>query len=166
MKNRALAALAVAAVVVVVAAMLAACGSGDTTQETAGNGQLAHDDMATALATALDGLVEDGTITSTQQEAIVTALSTGMSPPQGTQGDSTGGTPPSAMPQAQGSPPAAPDNDTGSRSNRMYTESLDALVTDGTITSAQEEAVIAALEDAMPQGGGGPGAPSAAATAE
>jgi hypothetical protein len=56
---------------------------------------------------------------------------------------SDGGTPPSG---AQGTMPDP---------SRMFSTALDSLVSDGTITSAQETAIAEALGSAMQQGGPG-----------
>ena len=88
-------------------------------------------DPSAMLGSRLDPLVEDGTISASQQESIVAALKGAMT-----------GARPSAMPtgsaQSQGSG-QPPDMST------MFSSALDPLVEDGTITGAQEESVIAAL---------------------
>lgn len=104
-------------------------------------------DMSDALSDALDALVDDGTITSAQKTAVVEALS------KGTRAEpSQDGTPPAAPPQA--SPPPA-DRDPAAKAQApggavMFADALDALVKDGTITSAQADAISQAIADAVP----------------
>lgn len=88
-------------------------------------------DPSAMLGGRLDSLVQDGTISVSQQESIVAALTGAMT-----------GARPSAMPtgsaqsQGGGRPPDM---------NTLFSSALDSLVKDGTITGAQEESVIAAL---------------------
>jgi hypothetical protein len=131
---------------------IAACGSSSdsatTTQAAAtgasGGGQAP--DMSAMFTQALDPLVKDGTITSDQEGAVIDALASstpGGGAGQGGQMPSAGATPPSG---AQGSMPDP---------SQMFSAALDSLVSDGTITSAQEAAITEALSSAMQQGGPG-----------
>ena len=93
-------------------------------------------DMSATFTKALDTLVQDGTITSDQQSAVIKALEA--SAP-------SSNAPPAGGQSAAGStPPTMPDP------TEMFSSSLDPLVTDGTISSAQETAIITALGAALP----------------
>jgi hypothetical protein len=106
-------------------------------------------DLSTVVGDALDGLVDDGTITTAQQTAIVEAL--GEDP----RGDGPQASPPPSPqePAAKGQPPSGDD---------MAATVLDGLVEDDTLTSAQADAISQALADAMPGGPGARAPPSAA----
>lgn len=132
-------------VVVVVAALLVAaasaaglaltaCGSSSEAAAAASGGQPA--DMSAKFTQALDTLVQDGTITSDQQSAVITALEAS-APSSGAPAE--GGTP-----AAGSTPPPMPDP------TQMLSSTLDPLVDDGTISAAQETAVIEALGSALP----------------
>jgi len=119
---------------------LTACGSSSgvaaaaSASQPAPGGQPA--DMSATFTQALDTLVQDGTITSDQQSAAITALEA--SAP-------SSGAPPAGGQSAAGStPPPMPDP------TEMFSSTLDPLVTDGTISSAQETAIIEALGAALP----------------
>jgi hypothetical protein len=166
----ALAAL-ILATVTVAGLGIAACGdsSGSATTQAAATGPAGGGqppDMSAMFAQALDPLVEDGTITSDLETAVVTALTSSMAsggPGQGDQSQngqmpSPGATPPNGQaPSAGATPPggrqgAAPPG-SAPDPGRMFSSVLDALVSDGTITSAQETAISEALSSAMLQGG-------------
>ena len=114
--------------------------------------------MSALFTQALAPLVKAGTITSDQESAVITALSSS-GPGQGGQMPSAGATPPSGqMPSSGATPPSGAQSSMPDPS-RMFGAALDALVSDGTITSAQETAITKALSSAMQQGGPG-GQPS------
>jgi hypothetical protein len=150
--------IAVAAAALLVVAIGCGSSTGDDAAATDRAGPSgAPPDMSGALTTALAGLVERGTITTAQRDAIVTKLASGFAggpaQPQGTAGDG-----------ALASPPAQPQDDAGSRPDpsSMFSDALDELVGAGTITAAQAEAVHSALDELLPEPGGAPGAaPSA-----
>lgn len=171
MKSKLLTGLALVAATAALLTIAAGCGStpassasdmsATTTNPGGPNG--GPGDMASVFATALDALVEKGTITAGQEEAIVAALANNRpAAPQG-------GAPVAGSPA---SPPAQPGEASGTRPDpsSMLSSAIDELVTAGTITSAQAETVLAAVSDAMPQPGNAPGSaptttPSAAAEA-
>ena len=141
---------AIVAVVLIVAAAgvaglaLTACGSSSEAAAVGGQpasgGQPA--DMSAAFTEALDALVQDGTITSDQQSAVIKGLEASApnagAPPAGSQSGEGG------APAEGGTPPARPDP------TEMFSSALDALVDDGTISSAQETAILTALSSALP----------------
>ncbi len=158
---------------------LPACG-GSTTQTTAAmpagpgeNGGMPGD-PSTMLTQRLDALVSAGTITSAQEQTVVSALKAAMSgafsggqagqtapapgatPPAQGAAPSPGATPPSqgGVPPGQGGASGA-----GGPGARLFSGALAELVTAGTITKAQSQAVLEALT-----AGGAPG-PSASPTA-
>jgi hypothetical protein len=103
-------------------------------------------DPSAMIAQQLDALVEDGTISSAQQTAVVAAIKASM--PGG-----SGGAPKGAEPSPGAQPPSgARPSDRGA----MFSTTLAALVEKGTITAAQQTAIEAALTQGMP------GAPSGA----
>ena len=133
--------------------LLAACGGSSVAdaQAQAGpsgmpqsNGQMG--DPGTRIAQQLNTLVEDGTITSDQQTAVVGAIKAFM---PGGSGGAPEGAPPS--PGAQPSSGAQPPDPSA-----MFSTALDALVEKGTITASQQTAIAAALTQGMP--GAPPGA--------
>jgi hypothetical protein len=155
MKKKPLAVLLAVGLTLMLVAPLAACGGSSATSTTAANDRAAGPgDMSAVFRQTLDALVDEGTITADQEEAVLTAISA--SRPQGAQG----GTPPSGSPMPQGSPPAQTGGQQADRPDpsTMFSNALDDLVAAGTITAAQEEAVLTALSAAMPQQGGAPGA--------
>jgi hypothetical protein len=102
-------------------------------------------DMSAMISDALDALVDDGTLTASQKTAVVEALGEGApaAVPQG-------GTPPTQQPQA--SPPTGQDPATKAQAPGgadMFADALDALVEDGTVTSAQADAISQAITDAL-----------------
>lgn len=104
--------------------------------------------MAAMLKNALDGLVDENTLTTAQESAILDAL-TASQP-----GDQGGGQPP-----ARGSPPKLSDGQTQRPDmSSAFSSVLDTLVADGTITSAQRRAVLDALKAVMPEPGAAPSA--------
>ncbi len=149
MRKKIIVLVAVAMIVAAVSAAglaLTACGSSSEAAATTPAGQPASGgqpaDMSAAFTEALDTLVQDGTITSDQQSAIISALETS-APSAGTRPD--GGAPADGDAPADGStPPSRPDP------AEMFSSALDPLVDDGTISSAQETAIIEALSSAMP----------------
>ena len=149
-------AVLVASLVVTVGAsgfVLAACGGSSAADAQAQvgpsgmpqpNGPMG--DPSAMIAQLLDALVEDGTISSEQQTAVVDAIRTSM--PGG-----SGGAPQGAQPSPGAQPPSgARPLDRGA----MFSTALAALVEKGTITAAQQTAIEAALTQDMP------GAPSGA----
>lgn len=119
---------------------LMACGSSSEVAAAASGGQSGPGgqppDMSATFTQALDTLVQDGTITSDQQSAVITALEA--SAP-------SSGAPPEGSAPAEGStPPPMPDP------AEMFSSTLDPLVDEGTISSAQETAIIVALSAALP----------------
>jgi len=109
-------------------------------------------DPSDAIAQRLAALVEDGTITSAQQAAVVAAVKASM--PGG-----SGGAPQGAPPSPGAQPPqGAQPPDQGA----MFSTALDALVEKGTITAAQQTAIEAALTQGVPNAPGGAAATPAA----
>jgi hypothetical protein len=162
--------VAVAAAVVILAAattgglLLVACGgssgSASTTQTAATDGSGGQPpDMSSMFGTALDPLVEAGTITSDQETTVIDALTSSMpSGGQGGQGGrpSPGATPPTGqMPSSGATPPSGAQQGSAPDASQMFSSTLDGLVSDGTITSAQETAVSEALSSAMQNAGPG-----------
>ena len=156
----------VVAVVILAAAttgglLLAACGSSSgsasTTQTAATDGPGGQaPDMSSMFSTALDPLVEAGTITSDQESTVIDALTSSM--PTGGQGGqpSPGATPPSGQAPTDGAtPPSGGQQGSMPDAGQMFSSTLDDLVSDGTITSAQETAISEALSSAMQNAGPG-----------
>jgi hypothetical protein len=157
-----LVAASVVAVAAVAAVGLAACGTSESTAQAQtvpanaqGGGTMG--DPSSMFTQALDPLVTAGTITNDQEQTVISALSSSMSanapsggmqtPPAQPSGGSqptpgaqpsAGATPPAGMPQ--GGPAAA------------FSDALDGLVSDGTITAAQATAIEDALSAAQPAG--------------
>jgi len=136
--------------------LIAACsgtsGSASDTAQVAGGTPGEPPDVSSLFATALDALVQDGTITSDQESAVIEALSS--SPPGGGQGaqPSPGATPPSGQtPGAGETPPGDGQQGAVPDPSRMFGSTLDSLVGDGTITSSQKAAISEALSSAMQQ---------------
>lgn len=146
------------------AGALAACGSTESTAQAqtvpAGASQAGGQQGAPSalFKQALDALVTKGTITSAQEEAVVTALASAMANgrPSGSVASpgaqptpgvtpAPGATPPSGAMPAPGATPVG-----GAGPSAMFSSALDALVKDGTITSAQKTAIVDALGAAMP----------------
>lgn len=153
--KKTLASLLAVGLTLMLVALLAACGGSSATSTTAAKDRAAGPgDMSAVFRQTLDALVEEGTITADQEEAVLTAISA--SRPQGDQG----GTPPSGSPMPLGRPPAQTGGQQAVRpdAGTMFSGVLDDLVAASTITAAQEEAVLTALSAAMPQQGGAPGA--------
>jgi len=91
-------------------------------------------DPSAMLGRQLDPLVQDGTISAAQRKSIVAALQNAMT-----------GARPSGMPTGEGQPQGGGQPpDLGA----MFSSALDPLVKDGTLTAAQEKAVITALSSA------------------
>lgn len=166
--RRPIVAVSVAALILTVATSaglgLAACGSSSgtaTTQAPAtgapGGGQ--PPDMSARFTQTLDPLVEDGTITSDQETAVVEALASSMPGPggQGGQMPSSGATPLSGQMPSPGATPQGGVPQQGARPDpsQMFSSALDSLVSDGTITAVQETAIAEGLAAAMQQGGPG-----------
>ena len=158
----------VVAVVILAAAttgglLLAACGSSSgsasTTQAAATNapgGQAP--DMSSMFSTALDPLVKAGTITSDQESTVIDALTSSMpSGGQGGQGGqpSPGATPPSGQAPSSGATPPSGAQGSAPGGGQMFSSTLNSLVSDGTITSAQKTAIAKALSSAMQNAGPG-----------
>ena len=157
----------VVAVVILAAAttgglLLVACGSSSgsasTTQAAATNapgGQAP--DMDSTFSAALDPLVEAGTITGDQESTVIDALTSSMpSGGQGGQGGrpSPGATPLSGqMPSSGATPPSGGRQGSAPDASQMFSSTLDGLVTDGIVTSAQETAISKALSSAMQNAG-------------
>lgn len=152
---------------------LSACGTGASAsaEQTAKAGRPSPGSggpggMTDAFDAALSDLVDEGTITDAQKAAVLDKLASAAppAPPGGAQGaaPSDGATPaPGATPragQAGAQPGTGPD----------FSTALDGLVTDGAITADQQQAIVAALQSARPQGGppagAGPGGASGGAT--
>ena len=120
------------------------------TGTTQANGSMG--DPSDAIAQRLAALVEDGTITSAQQAAVVAAVKASM--PGG-----SGGAPQGAPPSPGAQPPqGAQPPDQGA----MFSTALHALVEKGTITAAQQTAIEAALTQGAPNAPGGAAATPAA----
>ena len=166
--RRPIVAVAAAALILAVATSaglgLAACGNSSGTAATQaaatgapGRGQ--PPDMSAMFTQALDPLVEDGTITSDQETAVVEALASSMPGPgaRGAQMPSSGATPPSGQMPSPGAVPqgGVPQQGSIPDPSEMFSSALDSLVSDGTITAAQEAAIAEALGAAMQQGGPG-----------
>ena len=122
--------------------------------------------MSATFSTALDPLVEAGTITSDQESTVIDALTSSMPGGQGGQGQpSPGATPPSGqMPSSGATPPSGGQQGSAPDAGQMFSSTLDGLVTDGTITSAQETAISEALSSAMRNAGPGGQQPDTSAT--
>jgi len=157
-------AVALAAVILAAALaggfVLAACGSSDdadATQAAATGPAGQAPDMSSMFAEALDPLVEDGTITSDQESAVIEALGSGGPGGQPAGGQpSPGATPPSGeMPAAGATPPSGGQQGSMPDPSQLFGTALDDLVSAGTITSSQETAISEALSSAMQQGGPG-----------
>jgi hypothetical protein len=117
--------------------------------------------MSAMFTQALDPLVEAGTITNDQETAVVEAIGSSM-PGAGDQGQSgqapsSGATPPAGGMLSPGATPQGGTPQQGSMPDpsQMFSSALAALVDDGTITSAQQTAIVEALSAAMQQGGPG-----------
>jgi hypothetical protein len=164
--RRPLAAVAVAVVLLAAVTagglLIAACGSSSTTSTaqtaTAGNAGGQPPDMTSVLSTALDPLVSDGTITSSQESAVISALSS--AGPGGAQGQagqpSPGATPPSGQaPSAGATPPSGGQQGSMPDPSQMFSSQLKSLVSDGTITASQQTTISEALSSAMQQAGPG-----------
>ena len=126
------------------------------TGTTQANGSMG--DPSDAIAQRLAALVEDGTITSAQQAAVVAAVKASM---PGGSGGAPQGAPPSPgaqPPQGTQPPQVAQPPDQGA----MFSTALDALVEEGTITAAQQTAIEAALTQGAPNAPGGAAATPAA----
>jgi hypothetical protein len=156
----------VVAVVILAAAstgglLLAACGSSSgsasATQAAAANAPGGQPpDMSSMFGTALDPLVKAGTITSDQESTVIDALTSSM--PSGGQGGQPGdaATPPSGqMPSSGATPPSGGQQGSAPDAGQMFSSTLDGLASDGTITSAQETAILKALSSAMQNAGPG-----------
>jgi hypothetical protein len=174
--RRPIVAVAAAALILAVATAaglgLAACGSSSgtaTTQAAAtgapGGGQ--PPDLRAVFTQALDPLVEDGTITSDQEAAVTEALTTSMPGPGGEgragQAPSSGAAPSGGQMPTPGATPqgGVPQQGSMPEPSQMFSPALDSLVSDGTITSAQQTAITEALSAVMRQGSPGPGPVSA-----
>jgi len=107
-------------------------------------------DISTVVSDALDALVDDGTITGAQKAAVVEAFS------QGPQDDGQPQASPPPMQQDPATKAQAPGGDD------MIASVLESLVEDGTITSAQADAISQVITDAMPDMPGARAPPSAA----
>jgi hypothetical protein len=131
-------------VVVTLTAFLAAlaAGCGDSSTDDSGSipdGQpQGAGDRTAMLGSALDPLVEEGTITEEQEEAVLAAIAANRAERL------QGGAPPAA---ADGQRPAP---------GTMFSGALNGLVEEGTITPAQQQAIAEALSASMPQRGMGP----------
>lgn len=162
----ALATASAAAVAVTGAVGLGACGTSESTAEAASAQTPAfaaqagglQGDPSALLAQALDPLVSDGTLTSGQGEAVVSALASAMAvnvPSGGMQASpeqpADGSTPPS-MPSDGSAAPAMPQGGP----TALLSDTLDGLVSDGTITADQQTAIEEALASAMPAPAGEP----------
>ena len=139
--------------------VLAACGGSSVTDaqaQAASSGMTRPGgqtgDPGAMIGQQMDALVEDGTITSAQQAAVVAAVKASM--PGG-----SGGAPQGAPPSPGAQPPqGAQPPDQGA----MFSTALDALVEKGTITAAQQTAIEAALTQGVPNAPGGAAATPAA----
>jgi len=113
-------------------------------------------DPSAMFTKQLDALVTKGTITSAQESAVATALKNSM--PTAPSGAGSSGTQPT--PGTQPSAGATPPSGAGTGPSGMFTTALDKLVKAGTITSAQETAIVSALSSGMGAPGGAPSSPS------
>jgi hypothetical protein len=171
MKRR-LTGLLVVGALAALAILSAGCGAATTSSDAADGGAVSRpgsggpDDVSAAIKGALDGLVTQGTITASQESAVLDALVAQR--PGGQQGRP--GAAPSDQPTPQGSPAAPADGPPGGNVQpqdigTMFADALDTLVEDGTISSAQEQAVLDALTAALPQPTGAPGEAQSATAA-
>jgi hypothetical protein len=163
--RRPIIAVAVAVLILAVATAaglgISACGSSAATAATQaaatgapGGGQAP--DMSATFTTALDPLVKAGTITSDQESAVVDALKSSMpGDGQGGQAPGSGSTPPSGSMPSPGATPQGGSKGTRPDPSQLFSSALDKLVSNGTITSAQETAISKALSSAMPNAGPG-----------
>jgi len=155
-----------------VAISVAACGSSTTatTAQAKASGApqagAARGGPSSMFSSQLAALVTNGTITAAQQKSIVAALksSMGSAMPGGQGGQPSAGATPGAQPSAGATPGAQMQGGPPDMSS-LFTTALDPLVKAGTITSAQETAVIAALST-RPQGAPTGAQPSAQPTSQ
>ncbi len=138
--------------------LLVACGtssgSGSTTGSAAANppgGQAP--DMSSMFSSALDPLVKAGTITSDQEGTVIDALTSSM--PSGGQADQGGQASPGATqptgqaPSSGATPPSGGQQGSMPDAGQLFSSTLDGLLSDGTITAAQETAISKALSAVM-----------------
>lgn len=97
-----------------------------------GMGMMDDGDREQHLRDALQSLVDDGTLTAADVDAVVTALST-----------------------KPATPPAPPADGSEPDHAAMMKNRLQSLVDDGTLSSSQLDKIVAALDAAMPAGGRG-----------
>jgi hypothetical protein len=159
MRRRIIAVMAAAVAAATAGGVLAGCGSSGTTQAAAQSAQPGGGTgmMSNTFNTALQSLVDDGTITVDQKTAVLKALSSAMSQGgPGAQGAAPGETRPSpgATPPGGGQQGQAPSGAQGGAPDMssMFSSALDDLVSAGTITSAQQTAIVEVLSSAKPQG--------------
>lgn len=119
---------------------LAGCGSSKAAATPAGqvSGKPGQGDPTSMVARQLAALVTKGTITSAQEKAVASAVASSMTSNRPSGGASPA---PGVQPQKQGG---------------MFSSALAALVSRGTITSAQKAAIATALSRGMQGGGGQP----------
>jgi hypothetical protein len=173
--NKIRAAAGVSTAVVALVALPACGGSAANTTASvpAGPGQNGSrpGDPSTMLTQRLDALVTAGTITNAQEQAVVSALKAAMADAFSGRQGAQGAPSPGATQPAQGSAPspgatppsqggAAPGGATGAGGpggRQLFSSALAKLVSAGTITTAQSQAIIEALTP-------GDGAPAASAS--
>jgi hypothetical protein len=137
---------------------VAACGSSTTATTTQAQASGAQPGAAMGAPSGmfrsqLAALVAKGTITAAQQKSIVAALKSSMGsagPGGGAGGQPAAGATPGAQPSAGATPGAQAQGGPPDMSS-LFTTALDPLVKAGTISAAQEKAVITALST-RPQG--------------
>ena len=119
---------------------LAGCGSSKAAATPTGqaSGKPGQGDPTSMVTRQLATLVAKGTITSAQEKAVASAVASSMTSNRPSGGASPA---PGVQPQKQG---------------RMFSSALAALVSRGTITSAQKAAIATALSSGMQGGSGQP----------
>jgi hypothetical protein len=145
---------------------LSACGSSTTSTAAGQTGAVksgSASNIGARLTQILDTLVGKGTITSAQEKLVVAALtkSMGGGRPSGTL-QSPGAQPAGTQPSPGAQPPSGAQPSSGAKGagpSSMFSTALSALVSKGTITSAQKAAIAKALSSGMQSGPSGQQAP-------
>ena len=120
------------------AAVFIGCQSKSITSSTS-KSTTSSDDRKTQIQNSIKSLVTDGTITQSQSDKIVTALT---SKPTGNQ---QGGQPSGQASSQSNSKPSGKPGDNQNEGQKPKNSPLSKLVSDGTITQAQADAVMQKL---------------------
>jgi hypothetical protein len=126
-------------------------------------------DMSSQITKLLDPLVENGTITSSQESAVLEALASAMGNGPGGATPSPGATPPAgAQPTPGATPPSGAQAPSGGQAPQggrgptaMFSKALASLVSDGTISATQKTAIVKALSAGLQGGPSGGQQPTA-----